>query len=381
MLDKEVLLESWMRRYYFDTDIDIGSSGVQSFSLSDLRELLGLTQAETDAIVFDDSQTLGDPLLRDAIARRWGNGNAECVMATHGSNEAIYLILNALLKAGDEVVVLDPIYPQFFAIAESLGCSLKPWLLTSEQNFEADIGELKRLISPRTRMVIVNFPHNPTGTTLSLKQLQELIGAVAEGGAYLVWDGAFAELTYDSDPLPDPALSYQRAVSIGTLSKAYGLPGLRIGWCLAPTEVLDRCARLRDYINLHLSPLVELIARRAIENADMLRGIRLRQARVNLGMLAEWAEEHRELVKWVRPRGGVSSFVGLRGVSDVEGFCHDLARVHRVLLVPGRCFNYPSHVRLGFGGATAELKEGLARLSAQLKAYAENSLGSLELTT
>jgi capreomycidine synthase len=370
VLDKEVLLESWMRQYYFDTDIDIGSSGVQSFSLSELRELLGLTQAETDAIVFDDSRTLGDPLLRETIARRWGNGDAECVMATHGSSEAIYLILNALLKARDEVVVLDPIYPQFYAIAESIGCSLIPWRLSSERNFEADLGELKSLISPRTRMVIVNFPHNPTGTTLLPEQLQELINAVAEVGAYLVWDAAFAELTYESDPLPDPALSYQRAISIGTLSKAYGLPGLRVGWCLAPAEVLGRCAQLRDYINLHLSPLVELIARRAIENADTLRGIRMRQARFNLGMLAEWAQQHQELVKWVLPRGGVSSFVGLRGVRDVEGFCHHLAQKHRVLLVPGRCFNYPSHVRLGFGGATAEFTEGLQRLSAQLKTYA-----------
>jgi capreomycidine synthase len=368
VLDKEVLLESCMRQYYFDTDIDIGSSGVQSFSMSDLRMLLSLTQAETDAIVFDDSRTLGDPLLREAIARRWGNGDAGRVMATHGSSEAIYLILNALLRPGDEVVALDPVYPQFHAIAESIGCRLKPWQLSAERNFEADLGELKSLVGPRTRMLIVNFPHNPTGSTLSPEQLRELIEVAAEVGAYLVWDAAFAELTYDSDPLPDPSLTYQRAISIGTLSKAYGLPGLRVGWCIAPAEVLERCAQLRDYINLHLSPLVELIARRAIENADVLRGIRLRQARANLEMLAGWAqEEHGELVEWVRPRGGVCAFVGLRGVSDVEGFCHDLARRHRVLLVPGRCFNYPSHVRLGFGGATAELREGLARLSAQLK--------------
>lgn len=370
MLDKEILLENWMRQYYFDTDIDIGSSGVQSFSLAELRDLLGLTQAETDAIVFDDSRTLGDPLLRETIARRWGNGDAARVMVTHGSSEAIYLILNALLKSGDEVIVLDPIYPQFAAIAESAGCSLLHWRLSAERNFEADVEELKSLISPRTRMVIVNFPHNPTGTTLSPEQLQELISAVAGVGAYLVWDAAFADLTYDSDPLPDPALSYQRAISIGTLSKAYGLPGLRVGWCLAPAEVLDRCAQLRDHINLHLSPLVELIARRAIENADLLRGIRFRQASANLEMLAGWAEEHRELVAWVPPRGGVSSFVGLRGVQDVEGFCHRLAQQHRVLLVPGHCFNYPSHVRLGFGGASADLREGLQRLSAQLKSNA-----------
>lgn len=372
MLNEEVLLESWMRQYYFAADFDIGSSGVQSFSLAELRELTGLTRREMDAVVFDDSRTLGDPLLREAVARRFGGGDPERVMATHGSNEAIYLLLHALVGPGDEVVVLDPIYPQFQNIAASLGARLRPWRLRAEQQFRPDLGEARSLIGPRTKAVVVNFPHNPTGATITRDEQRELIAASDAAGAYLVWDAAFAELTYDSEPLPDPTLSYERAVSTGTLSKAYGLPGLRVGWCLAPPAVLARCARLRDYINLHLSPLVELVARRAVERADALRDARLAQARRNLELLSAWAAARAERVEFTRPRGGVCCFPRLRGVADVEAFCHRLARAERVLLVPGRCFNEPQHVRLGFGGATAALEEGLRRLSSQLEAHARS---------
>jgi len=113
-------LESWMRQYYFDTDIDIGSSGVQGYSLAEIRQLLGLSQTELDNIVFEDSRTLGAPELREAIARKWSDGDPERVMATHGSSEAIFLIMNALVRTGDEVLVLDPCYQQLYSIAEAV---------------------------------------------------------------------------------------------------------------------------------------------------------------------------------------------------------------------------------------------------------------------
>jgi capreomycidine synthase len=360
------LLEGWMRDYYFNTEIDIGSSGVENFSLAELFQLTDLTQEELNSVVFHDSSSLGSLELRQAIAERWGNGDPEQVMVTHGSSEANFLIMNGLLNAGDEVVVLDPCYQQLYSIAESIGCQLKRWQLRFEQNFAPDIEEAKSLINSRTRMVIVNFPHNPTGASLTKKEQDALIDAVAKVGAYLVWDAAFADIVYDGSPLPNPNLRYDRAISMGTFSKCYGLPGLRFGWCLASPDVLARFVRLRDYMTLHLSPMIELIARRVVEKADKLLGIRSQQARVNLDILSEWVEQHQGFVKWSRPQGGVCTFLGLRGISNSESFCHHLANVHKVLLVPGTCFNNPSHVRLGFGGATSDLKEGLNRLSKAL---------------
>ena len=114
------LLEEWMREFYFDTEIDLGSSGVSSFSIGELREILGFTQRDLDQVLLQDSRTLGDPILREAIARRWGNGNPEQTMATHGSSEAIYLIMNTLLQPGDEVVALSPVYQQLSRLLNSL---------------------------------------------------------------------------------------------------------------------------------------------------------------------------------------------------------------------------------------------------------------------
>jgi len=144
---------------------------------------------------------------------------------------------------------------------------------------------------------------------------------------------------------------------------------LRVGWCLAAPDVLDRLVELRDYTTLALSPLVEHVAARAIENGDLLLKPRLAQARHNLELLLSWAERHREFVGVVRPQGGVCAFMRLHDVADVEDFCRQFACEYSVLLVPGTSFGQPNHVRLGFGCSTRELTEGLSRLSQHFHAY------------
>jgi capreomycidine synthase len=357
-----------MQTYYFSTEIDIGSSGVESFSLRQLRDLLGLTHEELDGVLFQDSQTLGGPGLRRAIAARLAGGRTDHVMVTHGSTDANFMIMSALLSPGDEVVILDPCYQQLYGIAEAQGCTLRRWPLRFEKGWRPDFRDLDRLLGPATRMVIVNFPHNPTGSSLSLLEQERLVAAVAPTGAYLVWDGAFTELTLDRPPVPEP-LGYARTLAMGTLSKAYGLPGLRVGWCIAAPELLERLVRIRDYTTLHLSPLVELIAERAMEHADRLVAPRRRQAGENLEILRDWVERQGERVEWVPPAGGVTAFVRLPG-RDVDALCHRLAAEERVLLVPGSCFGQPEFARLGFGGPTPDLVEGLARLERLLRTTA-----------
>jgi capreomycidine synthase len=356
------LLEDWMRAYYFSCELDIGSSGVENFSLRDVRRLTGLGLDEIDGVVFNDSPSCGSERLRRAIARRWSDGDPERVMATHGSSEVIFLVMSSLLRAGDEVVVLDPCYHALRNLAEAQGCRLKRWSLRYDNGYVADVAEAKALIGPRTRMVICNLPHNPTGASLTTPQFEELLEAVRAAGAYLVWDSALADLVYEGAPLPDPTSRYERAISIGTLSKGYGLAGLRVGWCIAAPELLEGFVHLRDYTTLYLSPLVETIACAAIENGDELLQGRLERARANLGLLTRWVDEHPEFVEWVPPRGGVTAFPRLKQVGDVEAFCHRLAQ-QGVMVVPGSCFDTPEHVRVGFGGDTAQLVEGLARMS------------------
>jgi len=282
--------------------------------------------------------------------------------------------MNALLRRGDEVVVLAPLYQQLHSIAGAIGCRLVRLPLAWDRGYVLDLDAAAALIGPRTRMIVVNFPHNPTGATLTVPQQQELIRLAARAGAYLVWDAAFGELTYEEPPLPDPGRFYERAITMGTLSKAFGLPGLRLGWCLAPPEVLAHFVRIRDYLTLHQSPLVELLARRVIENGDLVLAPRLRQAARNRRTLARWIDEQGELVRWVEPAAGVCAFPRLEQVADVDAFCRRLAAEHGLLLVPGSCFGCPRHVRLGFGGESSRVEEGLRRLGAALAvgAAAEN---------
>ena len=361
-------LEKWMRNYYFDTKFDIGSSGVEPYTFEQVRKLLNISVEDLDKISFHDSETLGNRELRKTIIEQSGYGDPDWIMVTHGSSESIYLTMMTLLKSGDDVIVLEPCYQQLSAIAAAMGCNIHNWTLKFEEGFRPNFDDLKKLITPKTKMIVVNFPHNPTGISITEEEQQTLIALTASVDAYLVWDAAFATLAYDSFQLPDPIQFYNKSLSLGTLSKAYGLPGLRVGWSLASPSVLENFTNYRDYTTLHLSPLVEFIATKAIANSLKLISPRLEVARANLDYLESWMEAYSEYVEWVRPTGGVTAFVKFLHLTDTEDLCRNLATQHEVLLVPGSCFGFPKFVRLGYGGNNKEFKQGLDYLSKMLTA-------------
>lgn len=363
-------LEDWLRERYFHAEIDISGSGVADYSLGEVLAVAGQDITSLSDLVFRDSHSLGGWELREAIAERFAGGRVGNVMATQGSSEAIYLAGHALLRPGDQVVVTAPGYHSPGLLAEAIGCRPRTWTPSIVDGFVSNMDDLVTLIGPDTRAVLVNFPHNPTGATITPAQQDVLVRACERVGAYLFWDGAFTELVYDRPPLPDPSARYYRALSFGTLSKAYGLPGLRAGWCVAAPRILEECVRLRDYTSLALSPLVERVARYAVQHADALLAPRLAQARRNRDILADWVAANAPAVRWQRPAGGVTAFPELAGVPDVHAFADELHRAHGVLVVPGTCFGVPGHLRVGFGGSTEHLRRGLARLTDALVSFA-----------
>jgi capreomycidine synthase len=366
-------LEEWMRDYYHKVDHDIGSSGVRDLTIAELRALCGFELAELDPMIFHDSESYGGTRLRAALADRWADGDAGRMMVTHGSSEAIYLVMHLALEPGDEVIVVDPAYQQLHDIAAARGCRVTQWPLDARAGFAADLSRLRELARSRPRMIVVNFPHNPTGVSITAAEQKELVAIAAEAGAWLVWDHAFGELTYAADPLPLPAQWYERCIAFGTFSKSYGLAGLRVGWCLAPPDLLARMAVLRDYIALYVSPILELFATHAVRNADRIVAMQREHAAGNLRLLREWAAGLPELVRFTPPDGGVTAFVEFPHQPDVVRSCRRLAEQHRVLLVPGACFGdaYRDYARLGFGGTTAELTAGLSLLERVLREDAE----------
>ncbi|MEX1652619.1 aminotransferase class I/II-fold pyridoxal phosphate-dependent enzyme [Streptomyces pseudovenezuelae] len=183
---------------------------------------------------------------------------------------------------------------------------------------------------------------------------------MADGvGAYVLWDGAFTALTYDALPLPSAPALYE--VGFGTFSKAFGLPGLRFGWCVAPPALLTECVRIRDHTTLHVSPFVELLALGVLDNAQAFIRPRLEQAATGRATVREWAAAHPDLVSLAAPAGGVTAFPRLKGLGDTDEFCDELFQKRGVLVIPGSCVGHPQHVRDGFGGRAEPLTEGLDR--------------------
>ncbi|GAA1027208.1 MULTISPECIES: capreomycidine synthase [Amycolatopsis] len=360
-------LEDWLRTRYFDCPIDISSSGVTDYTFGELIDQLGIHSADLDRVPFKDSPSLGCRRLREAVAARYSPGHADSVMVTHGSSEALFLAIASIVEPGDEVVVLSPGYHSLSAIAESMGAVLRPWHLDADRGFRPDLESLRELLNRRTKAVIVNFPHNPTGATLAEDEYSEFLKIIGGHHAYLLWDGAFADLVYDRPPLADPFTRTERSFSFGTLSKAYGLPGLRIGWCIATGANLDNMIKIRDYTTISCSPLSENLAASALENADTLIGPRLDDATANRKLLSRWAAANAELIDYPPPVGGVTAFPRFRTFSNTRNLCEILSSEDGVLVVPGSCFGLAQHMRIGFGCHTETLTKGLDRLSSRMR--------------
>ena len=362
----KVPLEEWMREFYFNTPIDLGSSGFRPFSFAEVRKMAHISEADLNQVVFDDSATHGALGLRQAIADQWGDGNAENVMVSHGSNDVAFQVMMGLLSPGDEVVTTWPIYHTHDKIAESLGCTLKRYTLDWRNGFQVDMDHLTSLITPNTKMVVVNFPHNPTGTSLNLAQYHQLIEACAAVDAFLVWDAALQDLVFEGEPLPAPFPSYRKALVIGTMSKAYAMPGVRIGWCLGAAEYFEPCLVWKDFTTLYVSPWIEMVAQKAIENAETLRAARFAEAASNFKSLQTWIATMDAHVSWRKPTGGVTAFVHLKQVQRADTFCKALAAEKGVMLVPGTAFGHPQHARLGFAAAPEQFTKGLQLLAEHL---------------
>lgn len=367
MLLEPAPLEDWLRDYYFEASADISSSGVEPYTFGEVQELLGIDPEELAAVSFRDSRSAGSDALRALVAQWAGVDDPSRVLVTNGSTEAQLLVLGATLAAGDEVVVAEPAYHSLISPVRALGCRVVRWRLRPEEQFRPNLDELRRVVTVRTKMIIVNFPHNPTGVTLTHAEQQQLVEIARSHGSYLFWDGAFEDLAYDAPPLPAVSARYDRGLSFGSLSKAFGLPGLRVGWGIVPPQVVSDAISLRDYTTLALSPLVEHVAERVLARPDRLLRPRMRLATGNRDLLRAWIAEHGDDVSCAVPQAGVVAFPALARVADTVDFCNRLMKRHGVLLVPGECWDLPGHVRLGFGGAAADLERGLAALSVELK--------------
>ncbi|MBP7635638.1 aminotransferase class I/II-fold pyridoxal phosphate-dependent enzyme [Candidatus Ozemobacteraceae bacterium] len=354
-------LERYFARYEFSTPWLLCSSDCESMTVGDLLAFEPGAQERLSSLWLGYTESLGHPDLRSGIASLYEHVSAGNVLVHAGAEEAIFTFMNVALEPGDHVIVHAPYYQSLGEVACSVGARLTEWPADPARNWELDIGFLERSITDRTRVVVINAPHNPTGFVPAEEFLRE-VSALSERHGFIVFsDEVYRGLEHGCPTLPSFADINPRAVSLGVMSKTYGLPGLRIGWIATRNESLYRdIAAFKDYTTICSSAPSEFLAALALRHREPIVERNLRIIRDNLDLLDAFFGEHPDLFGWRRPKAGPIAFPALLRGSVAE-FCDDLVRKAGVLLLPGSLYG-PAYnsFRIGFG--RKNLPEALDRL-------------------
>lgn len=359
-------IERFYARHEFTTRYMLSSSDCQSRTIGELLELEPDAHQRLLNQWCGYTESLGAPELREAIADLYQSTDPDDVVVASCAEEGILLVHHALLGPGDHAIVETPCYESALALARSTGADVSGWRRRFDDGWRHDLDELERLITPRTRVLYVNQPHNPTGTLMSHSTFSRVVELARERDIVLFCDEVYRELEYDPGVRLGAACDqYPRAISLGSISKTYGLPGLRIGWlaCRDPA-IRDALVTLKDYTTICASAPSELLVALALRHRPILVARNLEIVRHNLPLLDDFFARHERAFRWTRPSAGPIGFPRLQGVADIDALCASLADAG-VLLLPGSVYDEPRHARIGFG--RADMPEALELFEELLK--------------
>jgi aspartate/methionine/tyrosine aminotransferase len=361
-------LERFFARFEFEVPYLLGSSDCEPLPLGRLLELESDAERRLAELPLSYVATEGSAELREAIAGLYEGLEPDEVLPHTASVEALFVLMNVVLEPGDRVVALAPHFQPLSEIARGIGCTVEPWPARPENGWRPDLDELEGLLTPRTRLLVINFPHNPTGYLASREELFEVLRLARERDVQVFSDEIFRLLEYDeSGRLPAACELDERAVSLSGMSKVFGLPGLRTGWLASRNrELLERALGFKDYTTTCAPAVSEFLSALALRHwQEILAANRERVVR-NLALLENFAGRHPDSVEWIAPRAGTVAFPRLRVDGDLEAWCRGLAEQRGVLVVPGATFGHDDRVRIGFG--RGGFATGLERLEAHLTA-------------
>ncbi len=343
-------IERWYERYEFTTELMLSSSDCESLSVGELLELEPDARERLASMRLGYTEVPGSAELRSAIAALYTWVQPVDVVALAAAEEGIFAVEHAVLRPGDHAVVETPCYESALAVARSTGADVDAWRRSYSDGWAHDLDELERLLRPHTKLVYVNTPHNPTGTSMPRAVLDRVVELCAERGAVLFCDEVYRELEHDPEGrLPAGCDLYERAVSLGSVSKTYGLPGLRTGWVACRDRALrDAIVAVKLYTTICSSAPSELLAALALRHREGLVERNRSLVLGNLTLADAFVERHGGRVDWVRPTASPVGFPRLR-VDDTQAFCERLAAEAGVLLLPGEVYDEPGHVRFGLG--------------------------------
>jgi hypothetical protein len=347
-------------------DYNLSESGVRPLSPRQLlveREALeGLLD---QPLIY--TQSNGTVALRDAIAALYPGATADHVQVTNGGSEANYISTWRLVEPGDEVVMLLPNYMQTWGVARAFGATIREWRLvedTEAGRWRADLDALDALVTPRTRLIVICNPNNPTGARLTAADLDAIARAADRVGAWVLSDEIYRGAELDGEETPSMWGRGERVIVTNGLSKAYGLPGLRIGWLVGAPTLVASTWSYHDYITIGPGALSDRMAQAALQPArrrQLLERTRdiLRQ---NLPVLEDWLRAHGTLFSWTAPEAGAICYVRYHHSVNSTDLVDRLREQKSVLLVPGDHFGMDHYLRIGYGEAPEYMTAGLARV-------------------
>jgi len=347
-------------------DYNFSESGVEPVRLGELLELAGLQPDALNDVSFHYPQVNGELPLRQRIADLYDGADADHVLVTVGASEANGLIAATVLEAGDEVVAMAPTYLQFAGNAQNRGVEVKPVPLIEDAGWALDVDRLTAAIGPATKVVSVVNPHNPTGSILSEEAMSAIIEAADSVGAWILADEVYAGAERSrNQPTPSFWGRYERTIAVNSMSKAYGLPGLRCGWVVAPPTMIDALWRRHEYATISATMLSNKLAAIALEptvRAQLIARTR-RLIRDGFDLLGDRLAHHPGVFSVVPPEASAMSFVRY----DLPVASRDLALRLRseqsVLVIPGDCFGMEHHFRVSSALPPDYLGAGLDRLN------------------
>lgn len=360
-------LERWMSHWELLVTYDICESGILPLSIADLAELLGPDDgpALVERILTmpqSYSEARGTEELRTLLAGTYRGVSPEDVLVTTGAIEANFLALNSILEPGDHVVAVSPAYQQLQSVPRAIGAEVSLWdLAQPEGGFAYDLDRLETLLRPNTKAIIINTPHNPTGAILTSEQLDRVIELAAERDAWILSDEAYRWLEFpDGEKLVEPTRNrYPKTISVGTVSKPFGMPGLRIGWFAANAEVAQTAWALRDYISLSPMKSSDAITCALIAHRDRVIPRNQSIMAENLATARSWFAANADIVGWQEPRGALLAMMTYTADLDSVTLANRLATEAGVMLAPGSAFGLEGHLRIGIGQRPTVFREGL----------------------
>jgi aspartate/methionine/tyrosine aminotransferase len=351
-------LEKYFSKWEFSARHHMTASDIESMTIEELLSYAKQEQKEEfQKTWLGYTETWGAPDLRETIANTYENNiQKENILCFAGAGEGIYIASRVLLNKNDHAIVVVPNYQSAETIPLEI-CSVSGVLLHYENNWKLDIDDIKKAIRPNTKLISINFPHNPTGSTMKDEDLKELIELCRKHNIYLFSDEVYRGVEVDkSNQMPQVGDIYEKGLSLNVLSKAYGLPGLRVGWIASQDkEILLKMERYKHYLSICNSAPSERLSIIAIENREKIFEKNRNMLRENLKTIEEFFKSYPMLFDWKTPKGGCIAYPKYIGEDGVEEFCKSLIEESGILLLPSSLYeselmNAPkNHFRIGYG--------------------------------